>query len=98
MRGFGKRDEIMRKEMVSLDYFMVQIQKKCDAVAGLKVQNIALKKENERLDKENELLSKQLTTLNHNHQKLKKEYEFFKEKGNVKRMGVISGDELNGGI
>lgn len=86
------------KEKVSLDYFMVQIQKKCDAVAGLKVQNIALKKENERLDKENELLSKQLTTLNHNHQKLQKEYEVLLKRNEDVKMRVISGDELYGGI
>jgi len=62
------------KEMVSIDYMMKLIQKKCDAVAGLKVQNTLLKKENNRLDIENQNLARELTTLNHNYKKLEKEY------------------------
>jgi len=62
------------KEMVSIDYMMKLIQKKCDAVAGLKVQNNLLKKENNRLDIENQNLARELTTLNHNYKKLEKEY------------------------
>lgn len=66
---------MMNKEMVSIDYMMNLIQKKCDAVAGLKVQNTLLKKENQRLDVENQNLARELTNLNHKYKKLEKEYE-----------------------
>lgn len=72
----------MKKEMVSLDYFVVALQKKCDAVAGLKVQVSILKdklkkidKEYAKLDIENQQLSSRLTELNHDYQKLKNKYE-----------------------
>ena len=80
------------KEMVSLDYFMVQIQKKCDAVAGLKVQNTLLKKENNRLDIENQNLARELTTLNHNYKRLEKEYEGILKKWECKDDSYKNGD------
>ena len=71
-----------KKEMVSLDYFVVALQKKCDAVAGLKVQVSILKnrlkdkdKEIIRLESENIQLASKLTELNHDYQKLVKKYE-----------------------
>ena len=85
------------KEMVSLDYFMVQIQKKCDAVAGLKVQNTLLKKENNRLDIENQNLARELTTLNHNYKILEKEYEGILKKWECKDDSYKNGDN-NGGV
>ena len=72
----------MKKETVSLDYFVVALQKKCDAVAGLKVQVKVLKdtlKEMEQayreLSIENQRLVSKLTELNHDYQKLKNKYE-----------------------
>ena len=75
------------KEMVSIDYVMNLIQKKCDAVAGLKVQNNLLKKENIKLNDENEALSVRLTSINHENNLLKKEKAKLHEE--IERLDMI---------
>ena len=84
-----------KKEMVSIDYMMNLIQKKCDAVAGLKVQNINLKKENQRLDVENQNLARELTRINHDYKRLEKEYEGILKKWECCDDSYKS-DDLNG--